>query len=63
MTSKLFYRLSIKDLSQFYCCSKSTAQLRKKELQNALNIHHIRVIDLAKYENVTEDLIIKVLFE
>lgn len=60
--NKLFCRLSVKDLAVFYCCSLATAQRRKKELQNALNIHHIRVIDLANYEGVTAEIIVKVLY-
>lgn len=48
---KALTRLSLKQLQVIYQCSINTALKRKQELQNALNIHHVRVIDVAKYEN------------
>lgn len=54
-------RLSLKDLQIIFNCSESTAQRRKKELQNALNIHHVRVIDVAKYENYDINYLLLVL--
>lgn len=57
-----FYRLSIKDLAVFYCCSISTAKRRKMELQQALNITKIRVLDVAQYEGVSSDVVANALF-
>lgn len=54
-------RLSIKDLEMLYQVSESTAIRRKKELQNALNIHHIRVIDIANYENYDINYLLSIL--
>lgn len=57
-----FYRLSLKDLAVFYCCSVRTAQRRKLELQQALNITKIRVLDVAQYEGVSSDVVANALF-
>jgi len=54
-------RLSLKDLQIVFNCSKSTAEKRKKELQNALNIHHVRVCDIAIYEGYDVDYILQII--
>lgn len=62
IVKKEFYRLSLKDLAIFYCCSVSTAKRRKLELQQAMNITKIRVLDLAKYEGVSTEVVANALF-
>lgn len=54
-------RLSLKDLQRIFNCSKQTAQNRKKELQNALNVHHVRLIDVANYEGYEMVYLLKLL--
>lgn len=54
-------RLSLKDLQVIFNCSETTAQKRKKELQNALNIHHVRVVDVAIYENYDVNYLLSLL--
>lgn len=54
-------RLSLQQLQAIYVCSVNTALKRKKELQNALNIHHVRLIDVANYENYDLNYLINLL--
>lgn len=44
--------LSIKDLQDFYCCGRTTAFDRKKELSSYFGRQNVRVCDLAKYESL-----------
>lgn len=48
-----FRSLSIKDLMNFYDCSKPTAIDRKNELRTASKRNKVRVYDLANFECIS----------